>query len=140
MGTTTIRSILIKSPTPTSISNLSRSRLRLRWANSSENSSALSAALGHGDPNIIKNNLSTIDTNLDNFAKRNRLDSDQAALQKSNVHADFHAGVVTQMMDQGFYKQAQDYFDKNVDDIAPKSRKDIQDYIDKIPKQHEETT
>jgi hypothetical protein len=103
------------------------------------NSSALAAA-GHGDPNIIKNNLSTIDTNLDNFAKRNRLDSDQAATQKSDVHGNFHAGVVTEMMDQGFYKQAQDYFDANVNDVPPKMRKDIQDYIDKIPKQHEETT
>jgi len=104
-----------------------------------KNGSAL-AALGHGDPKIIANNLATIDSNLDNFAKRNRLDSDQATLQKSNVHSDFHAGVVTEMMDQGFYKKAQDYFDANVSDIAPKSRKDIQDYIDKIPKQHEETT
>jgi hypothetical protein len=97
------------------------------------------AAMGHGDPNIIANNLSTIDKNLDDYAKRNRLDEDVAAIKKSDVHGQFHSAVITEMADEGNYKGAGDYFKANMDDIDPKFRKDIKDYLDVVPKQHEET-
>lgn len=93
-----------------------------------KNQSSL-AALGHGDPNIVASAFSTVDDNLDHFAKRNRLDKDAADEMKADVHGQMHSNVVSEMLKQGFSEQADSYFKANAADIEPQYKEKISNAI-----------
>jgi len=93
-----------------------------------KNQSSL-AALGHGDPDIVRSAFSTVDDNIDHFVKRNRLDEDSAQELRAATHGKMHTDVVAQMLKQGFSEEADAYFKANKSDISPQFQEKISDAI-----------
>lgn len=92
--------------------------------------SAAQVALGHGNPDTLKQVFGTVNDNTVAFAARNRLDPDQTKELVQNTNDKMHTAVIDGMMKFQTDDSAQKYYDAHKDEISPEAQLKITNALD----------
>lgn len=99
---------------------------------------AASSALSHGNSDALQFNMNTAMDNTKAYAERQRLDKDGTDHLVANVKDAMYRSTVNGMLRFQNDDSAQKYYAENKSEISPKARLEIEDLLDKVPRQKQE--